>query len=194
MNSVEGTSLSTLLMTKDKSDQDDIILGPGIDNSVLDKIYRQISDIFLSFLDFPSPTLEPFRRMVTLGYSHNLFPSSSSDLTSDYLKSVAEQHPRHLWTQRSLADDPEITQARSIARHHFAQLTPKYCLDDAGPFMPFCDDLRPSNMLIDPTTLQITAVLDFEFTNAMPARFTYDPPWWLSLSGPGIWLDRDGIE
>ena len=31
-------------------------------------------------------------------------------------------------------------------------------------------------MLVDPKTLRIIAVLDLEFTNAMPAQFTYDPP------------------
>ncbi|PNH75413.1 hypothetical protein VD0001_g2112 [Verticillium dahliae] len=28
----------------------------------------------------------------------------------------------------------------------------------------------------------------------MPAQFSYDPPWWLLLSGPELWLDRRGIE
>ncbi|KAF9776110.1 hypothetical protein IL306_005753, partial [Fusarium sp. DS 682] len=36
---------------------------------------------------------------------------------------------------------------------------------------------------------QITALLDFEFTNAMPAQFTYD-----LLSGPKVWLDCSSIE
>ena len=49
-------------------------------------------------------------------------------------------------------------------------------------------------MLVNPETLRITAVLDFEFTNAMPAQFTYDPPWWLLLSGPEMWLDRCAME
>jgi hypothetical protein len=49
-------------------------------------------------------------------------------------------------------------------------------------------------MLVHPETLQITAVLDWEFTNAMPAQFSYDPPWWLLLSGPETWLDRGCME
>jgi hypothetical protein len=49
-------------------------------------------------------------------------------------------------------------------------------------------------MLIDPETLRITAILDFEFTNAMPAEFTYDPPWWLLLSGPEMRLERCAME
>ncbi|KAI5459508.1 hypothetical protein BGZ63DRAFT_416070 [Mariannaea sp. PMI_226] len=78
----------------------------------------------------------------------------------------------------------ELAIARFIAWHRFLQLVLKYCIDDIGPFIPFCDDLQPSNMLIDLKTLQIIVIFDFEFINAMPAQFTYDPPWWLLLSGP----------
>ncbi|EDN06240.1 predicted protein [Histoplasma mississippiense (nom. inval.)] len=39
-------------------------------------------------------------------------------------------------------------------------------------------------------TLQITAVLDLEFTNTMLAQFAYDLPWWLLLVGPDMWLKR----
>ncbi|KAJ5382867.1 hypothetical protein N7517_000778 [Penicillium concentricum] len=116
------------------------------------------------------------------GYPDSQFPTAPFDSASDYLRSIANEHLTNLWTQRNLADDLEIAR--------FAQLISKYYSDDSGPFIPFCDDMRPSNMLIDPETLQITVVLDFEFTNAMPAEFTYDPPWWQLLSGPEMWLDR----
>ena len=49
-------------------------------------------------------------------------------------------------------------------------------------------------MLADPETLRITAVLDWEFTNAMPAQFAFDPPWWLLLLGPDMWLERHSME
>jgi hypothetical protein len=42
-------------------------------------------------------------------------------------------------------------------------------VDDSGPFRVFCDDLWPSNMLVNPKTMRITALLDFEFTNVIPA-------------------------
>lgn len=54
--------------------------------------------------------------------------------------------------------------------------------------------MRPSNMHIDLATLQITAILELEFTNTMPANFTYDPPWWLLLTRPDLWLERDAME
>jgi hypothetical protein len=49
-------------------------------------------------------------------------------------------------------------------------------------------------MLVDPDTLRITALLDFEFTNTMPAQFAYDPPWWLLLLGPDMWLEHYSMK
>ncbi|KAJ9296886.1 hypothetical protein DTO271G3_5085 [Paecilomyces variotii] len=212
MDYVEGILLSSILK---QPDQEDMVLNPNIDNTTLDKIYHQIAHYMLqlSQLTFPrigaiarnhaSGTWYVARRLLTYnmnelatvaGYPAGQFPIAPFDRASDYLKSIANEHITHLWTQRNLADDPEIAQKRFIARHRFAQLIPKYCTEDSGPFRLFCDDMRPSNMLVDPETLRITAVLDFEFTNAMPAEFTYDPPWWLLLSGPEIWLDRCSME
>ncbi|OAR00278.1 hypothetical protein LLEC1_06100 [Akanthomyces lecanii] len=213
MDFIEGALLSTVLKQPTKSDQEVMAWHPSIDNAILDKIYRQIADYLLqlSQLKFPrigaitkdddtwSITKRPLtynmNELATVaGCSHDLFPTSTFDRASDYLKSVAREHLVHLRTQRNLADDAEIARARFIARHRFAQLVPKYYIDDAGPFIPYCDDLRPANVLVDPDTFQITAVLDFEFTNVMPAQFTYDPPWWLLLSGPEAWLDRGAVE
>ena len=111
-----------------------------------------------------------------------------------YFQNLADEHLTHLWTQRNLADDPEDARRRYLARHQFKQLIPRYCIDDAGPFKPFCDDMQPSNMLIDEDTLEITAVLDIEFTNITPAQFAYDPPWWLLLLGPDMWLEHRSME
>ncbi|KAG5798293.1 hypothetical protein H9Q69_002690 [Fusarium xylarioides] len=213
MDYIEGTLLSNVLKKPTKSDGEPMVLDPSVDDSMLTKIYRQIADYLLqiSQLTFPrigsisqdgdnwSVTSRPLtynmNELATVaGYPCDVFPTSTFSHASEYLKSVAHEHIVHLRTRRNLADDPEIAQARFIARHRFAQLISKYCIYDAGPFIIFCDDLRPSNMLVDPDTLQITAVLDFEFTNAMPAQFTYDPPWWLLLSGPETWLERFSIE
>jgi hypothetical protein len=215
MDYINGTLLSTVLKQPTKSDQEDVVLNPDIDNTILDKIYYQIADYMLQLSqstfsrigaiskDHASNTWSVTGRPLTYnmnelatvaGYPDDQFPTTPFDSTSDYLRSVANEHLTHLWTQRNLADDPEIAQERFIARHRFAQLIPKYCVDDASPFIPFCDDMRPSNMLVNPETLRITAVLDFEFTNTMPAQFTYDPPWWLLLSGPEMWLDRCSME
>ncbi|KAK2593631.1 hypothetical protein QQS21_008679 [Conoideocrella luteorostrata] len=215
MDFVEGTVLSNILKQPAEQDQD-MVLSSNIDNTVLDKIYRQIAGYMLqlSRLSFPRigsisrehddsntwsvtgrPVTYNMNELVTVaGCSEDIFPTSSFRTTSEYFRFIAKQHLGHLWTQRNVADNDEIAQARFVARNQFHKLISKYCINDTGPFLLFCDDLRPSNMLIHPETLQITAVLDLEFTNAMPAQFTYDPPWWLLLSGPDLWFDRGAME
>ncbi|OJJ67658.1 hypothetical protein ASPBRDRAFT_58755 [Aspergillus brasiliensis CBS 101740] len=199
MDHVNGTLLSTLLR---QPDQEDMILNPDIDNTTLDKIYSQIAYYLFQLSQLTFARIGAISKdqasnewhPLSPGYSDDRFPTAPFDRASDYLRSIASEHLTHLWIQRNLADDPEIAQKRFIARHQFAQLIPKYYPEDSGLCIPFCDDMRPSNMLIDPETLRITAILDFEFTNAMPAEFTYDPPWWLLLSGPEVWLERCAMD
>ncbi|KAF1812898.1 hypothetical protein P152DRAFT_466235 [Eremomyces bilateralis CBS 781.70] len=49
-------------------------------------------------------------------------------------------------------------------------------------------------MLVDPETLRISAMVDFECTNILSAPLTYDPPWWLLSTGPEIWVDRGSTD
>lgn len=216
MDFVNGTLLSTIL--KQPNNEQDLILDPNIDSARLEKVYRQIAGYMLqlSQLHFSqigaiskadesnksntwSVTARPLtynmNELATVtSYPRDQFPLEPFQRTSDYLASTMKEHLTHLWTQRNLADSPQIARGRFIARQRLLQLIPKYCVDDTGPFIPYCDDLRPSNILVDPETLQITAVIDLEFTNSMPAQFTYDPPWWLLLSGPEAWLDAGRMD
>ncbi|CAK7204802.1 hypothetical protein SEUCBS139899_007564 [Sporothrix eucalyptigena] len=79
----------------------------------------------------------------------------------------------------------ETARFRWLARRAFAKSTAKlpYIDDDADTkdgFIVFNFDFHPRNMLVDPTTGAITAVLDLEGTNTMPAAFAKDPPLWLA--------------
>lgn len=215
MDFVEGKLLSEILQKPTEDDQDLVILDPDVDNSVLDKVYPQIADYLhqLSKLEFTgigaisqdgnSGAWLVTRRPLTYnmnelasvsGFPMDQFPATPLSSTGEFLRWTAQQHLTHLWTQRNLADDSDIAKARFVARHRFSQLVEKFCAHDKGMTIPFCDDLRPANMLVNPETLQITAVIDFEFTNAMPAQFTHDPPWWLLLAAPEHWLDRNAVE
>ncbi|TQN64259.1 Altered inheritance of mitochondria protein 9 [Colletotrichum shisoi] len=222
MDFVEGTLASRILQKPTDDDQQELILNPDLDTSLLDKFYRQVAGYLLqmSRLEFKrigAISKEPgepgagedvwssSKRPLTYnmnelatsaGYPADSFPTTSFARASDFFKSVAHEHLVHLRIQRNLAFDPEIARARYIARHRYLQLVDTYCSaeDDAGPFAPFCDDFRPANILVDPETMQITAVLDWEFTNAMPAQFSHDPPWWLLLADPGSWVDRDAVQ
>lgn len=53
-------------------------------------------------------------------------------------------------------------------------------------FRLWCDDLRPSNMLLNETD-NIVAMIDWEFAYIAPTQFSLDPPWWLLLNVPEMW-------
>lgn len=215
MNFVHGIKLSTFLKKPTKDDQEDAILNPEINTAILDTIYNQLADYMfqLSNLDFSSigsisknpasdlwsvskrPLTYNMNELATgTGYPIHEFPTSQFRCVDDYFLNLASEHQIHFRAQRNIAYNPEEAERQFLARYRFKQLIPFYSTDNTGPFKLFCDDLQPSNMLIDPETLQITAMIDFEYTNAMPAQFAYDPPWWLLLLGPDMWLERYSIE
>lgn len=215
MDYVEGTLLTNIIKQPNEDTEASLILDPDVDDLILNKVYRQIAGYLLqlSQLKFDKigaisrdensdkwsvtkrPLTYDMNELATVaGCSQDFFPTSTLLSTSDYLAHLSRSHKIHLQTQRNLSKSPDVAKARFQARHQFAKLIPKYTVHDVGPFILFCDDLRPANMLVNPETMQITAVLDLEFTNAMPAQFTYDPPWWLLLSGPEWWLEESSID
>jgi hypothetical protein len=218
MDYVDGISLATILKQPTETEQDEVILATDVDDTKLDYVYEQLADYMLqlSRLDFStigaiskSPSSTPNTWVASerpLTYNMNElktvvsnYPTSGSPTApftsaKAFLHSLAEEHLVHLRTQRNLANNREDAKKRFIARHRFKELISRYCLDDTGPFKPYCDDLQPTNMLANPDTLRITAILDFEFTNTMPAQFAYDPPWWLLLLGPDMWLENHSME
>lgn len=60
--------------------------------------------------------------------------------------------------------------------------------DGSDSFRLWCDDLRPSNALLDPAEDDwLAGMIDWEFTYAAPAQFALDPPWWLLFETPEMW-------
>ena len=197
MDYVDGTSLATLLQQPTKSEKNEVILATDVDDTKLEYVYEQLADYMLqlSRLDFstigavtktpPSNEWAASARPLTYNmneletvvsnYPTTGFPTAPFTSSKAFLHSLADEHLVHLRIQRNLAYTQEDAKKRFIARHRFRQLMSRYCLDDTGPFKPCCDDMQPTNMLADPDTFHITAVLDSEFTNAMPAQFAYDP-------------------
>ncbi|OAQ65212.2 protein kinase-like domain [Pochonia chlamydosporia 170] len=214
MDFIEGIKLSTLLKQPTEDEDAEIVLDPAVDNTTLDIIYEQLADYIhqISQMEFPligaiskdalgdwtvtrRPLTYDMNELVTgTGYPADQLPTASFNTASDFFESIARQRLLHLETQRNIAKDEANVIRRFTARHLFKQLIPRYTIDDAGTFRLFCDDMRPSNILIDPSTIRITAILDFEFTNSMPAQFVYNPPWWLLLRGPDVWIDRDNLD
>ncbi|KAK0111011.1 hypothetical protein ONS95_001391 [Cadophora gregata] len=207
---MEGENLGDILKKPTENEADPAILDPDIDEAKLNIVYEQIAGFLLqlSRLEFPRigaisqndvsgewtvtepPLTYDMNEVVGFaGFPTDYFTAMSTfSCSSDYFAARAHCLQEHLETQRNIAfEDCDITWNRYVARCCFDKLIPTHgTIDDSGPFRIFCDDLRPSNMLVDPETMRITALLDFEFTNAMPAQFAYDLPWWLILQQPGI--------
>jgi aminoglycoside phosphotransferase (APT) family kinase protein len=210
MEFMEGENLGDVLKKPTPNEADLAILDPDIDEAKLGGIFEQLASFMLelSRLEFPrigaiskdavsgewAVTEPPLTYDMNEVVSFAGFPAEHFttmpvfDRSSNYFAARAQCLQIHLETQHTVAyDAKDITWGRYVARHCFAKLIPTYgMIDDAGPHRLFCDDMRPSNMLINPETMEITALLDFEFTNVMPAQFAYDLPWWLILRDPGI--------
>jgi len=207
---VEGIHLSDVL--KDPADPKRLHLNPNIDRNILDNVYTQMTDIMLELynVDFDrigaiskdtssgswSVTERPLtytmnELAITAFFSVEDFPSTTFTSTSDYFQYLMTEHKTHLWTQRNICGSPTEAQDRYISRFLYAKSSDKHCVNDSGPFKLFCDDFRLQNILVDPENLRIKAVLDLEFTNAMPRQFASDAPWWLLLVGPDSYLLRD---
>ncbi|EXK77770.1 hypothetical protein FOQG_17539 [Fusarium oxysporum f. sp. raphani 54005] len=218
MDFIEGDDLSDLLQQPTENEEDAIVLDPNIDDEKLDFIYDQIAGFMLelSRLSFSRigaisqdatsgqwavngrPLTYDMNEVVTLGdYPADQFATMSSfDRASDFFLGRAQSFQTHLEAQRNVAgDDEDLAWKQYVARHCYAELISTHGIEsDEGPFRLFCDDLRPTNMLVNPETLQITAVLDLEFTNAMPAQFANDLPWWLLLKQPAVWVSDGKLQ
>jgi hypothetical protein len=207
MDFIPGERLTDIL--RQPSGEDDVILNPEVDDSVLDVIYEQLADYMLQLSehsfsaigaiskDHASNTWSVTGRPLTYNmnelatvsyYPMDRFPNAPFTSAAQYFLYLADEHLRHFRTQRNLAIDSEDAERRYIARNRFRKLISRYGLDDSQ-FKIFCDDLQPTNMLVNKETLQITAILDWEFTNTMPAQYANDAPWWLLLLGPDMFLE-----
>lgn len=71
------------------------------------------------------------------------------------------------------------------------QSSSKLCPAPAGSgqtaFPLWCDDFQTGNILLDDND-DITGVIDWEFTYTAPAQFCLDPPWWLLIEVPEVWI------
>ncbi|OAA57531.1 Protein kinase-like domain protein [Niveomyces insectorum RCEF 264] len=102
----------------------------------------------------------------------------------------------------------ETARTRILSRYAFAHpdsvafLQPQRDADratDPLPFAIFNPDLGAQNILVDPKTAHITALIDFEYTNAMPAALARDPPLFLlpysleasfKLGTLSVWIEQ----
>lgn len=214
MSYLEGNPLSAYLRSEEIAADS---LKPDISIHTLKRAYFGMAKIILELSKPTFPLIGTIekdgndwivsKRPLTLKMSrlaqfsnipHKLFNQGPFNNAIDYFDELAQQHMLHLEHQRNDAvTDEADCQKKYIARCLFRKCSREMAsnLDHCnGPFRIFCDDLNPGNVLVDPSVLaKVTGVVDWEFSYAAPAEFTYAAPWWLLLDRPESWdedLDR----
>lgn len=103
----------------------------------------------------------------------SVFTQKSFATASEFFQELATQQLLHLQHQHNDATDKELDcRKKYIARCLFRKIAQNIQLEQRGPFHLYCDDLRPSNVLVSGPDLTPTGVIDWEFTYGAPAEFT----------------------
>lgn len=155
--------------------------------------------------DKESNTLQIQRAPITIGGTELVryggFPekhpfSKAFSSSLDYFTALADLHVKQLKDQLNSVNDSRDCRQKYTSRHLFKSIVPFFTSksDNNGPFKLFCDDLTPGNILVDPSTLKITAVIDWEFTYAAPAQFAASPPAWLLVKNIEDCVEDAGLE
>lgn len=194
------------------------ILNPGIEEPQLEMLYKQMAGVLLqlSTCSFPRigslSQVDDFEWQVTRrplsmnmnelvrlgGLPKSKLPDINTTFftSSSYLEALASLNIEHLFHQRNdSVESADDCRRKFVARLLFRKLAKDKRLTNPsfenGPFKLWCDDFRPANVLLN-KDMQITGVVDWEFTYAAPAEFSHAPPWWLLIEKPELW--PKGIE
>ncbi|KJZ78538.1 hypothetical protein HIM_01929 [Hirsutella minnesotensis 3608] len=120
-------------------------------------------------------------------------PSKTFATSSEYYSALADMHLQQLSFQRNQAiASPEDCRKKYLARQLFRKVAAEHRIGlletNHGPFKLWCDDFRPANILVN-NEFRVVGVVDWEFTYAAPAEFSFSPPWWLLSIMPEEWPD-----
>ncbi|KAH9211485.1 kinase-like domain-containing protein [Leptodontidium sp. 2 PMI_412] len=112
---------------------------------------------------------------------------------TEYVDRLVQQNTTHLHEQRNSIDDVDDARHKYCLRQRVKSIAPHFVSNnyDSGPFKLICDDFRPGNILVKEDTLEIVAVVDWEWTYAGPYQFLFSPPSWLILENPTSWTSSD---
>ncbi|TAQ88671.1 hypothetical protein B7494_g2994 [Chlorociboria aeruginascens] len=202
-------SMNDVLNTPGLRKEDQPILNPDIPETTLKFAYGEMANVLLqvsrpsfsrigSIAQLEDGSWSVVHRPLTMNMSQlvsngnlppSMLPSTTFESASSYFHDLAGQHLDHLSAQRNDAiESAEDCRYKYVARHLFRKIISehRFPVTELEPFKLFCDDFRPSNVLVDDND-KIVGVIDWEFTYAAPAEFAYSPPWWLLLEPPEEW-------
>lgn len=179
MTELEGTLLSKRLQDPTLDPQS---LNPNVSRSEIESAYRAMAQIIL---ELSKPTFSSIgalvedgtdlwkvvRRPLTLNMNElvrvgnlppSVFAKESFATASAYFQELATQQLLHLQYQRNDAIDDELDcRKKYIARCLFRKIAQTIQIEQQGPFHLYCDDLRPSNVLVSGPNLTTTGVIDW---------------------------------
>ncbi|KAG9672585.1 hypothetical protein KCU69_g13335, partial [Aureobasidium melanogenum] len=197
---VDGKPLESLLEKLPRPEWGPV-LRDDIDDDVFYNIYFQMADILLELAshDFgrigslkildadgestsspicARPLTRKMNEIQRGGYVVDDCTAPPFNNVADYMKHLLQQNMTQLYRQRNSVDSEEDAR----------------CKFDSGPSTLFCDDIHPRNILVDGSTYQITAIIDWEWTYAAPHDFLTTPPSWLVLETPTSWIESSEIK
>ncbi|KAI1460743.1 phosphotransferase family protein [Annulohypoxylon moriforme] len=192
------------------------ILDPNINEEKLEYIYAQMANVLLqlSTLKFPrigsleeeedGKTISVKGRPLTWNMNDIIVhtnapksilpePSRTYATEDEWLNALADMHMVQISFQHNdAAEDEDDARDKYVSRQLFRNLVkekrlfPRASSKPDDRFRLFSEDFRPANVLLD-KDLKIVGVIDWEFAYAAPARFIYDPPWWLLIERAEHW-------
>lgn len=203
MSFIEGKLLSKCL--RDPSVESPS-LSPNVSDSDLERAYRGMAQILLELSKVKFPSIgsvgwEAFKwkvakRPLSLGmnelvrvgnYPPSELPEHRFATGYDYFQELARRQFLHLKYQRNNAVKDELDcQKKYISRCLFRKIVQQTSFKP-GPYHLYCDDFRPSNVLVSESDFTVTGVIDWEFTYIAPVEFTETAPWWLLFESPEGW-------
>ncbi|KAH7308945.1 hypothetical protein B0I35DRAFT_453545 [Stachybotrys elegans] len=190
------------------------VLNPAIEDAQLRRCYEDMADVLLklSRCEFSAigslvhrdgtalPTVGTRPMTVNLAYlaniarvPHSCLPARHETFrsASRYYSALADMHLLQLSFQRNQAiESADDCRKKYIARQLFRKLASEGRLANTefeyGPFKLWCDELGLMNAVLGPNK-RVTGIVDWEFSYAAPAEFSFSPPWWLILTPPEKW-------
>ncbi|KAM5435813.1 hypothetical protein MferCBS31731_006070 [Microsporum ferrugineum] len=203
---VEGVPLSELL--KDHSKEGSPVLNAQLSDRSLKRAYREMAILVLELSKPEFHTIGALEEseegfnvtgrpltfnmnelMLSANIHESNFPTRTFTTATDYFKSLALEQISHLRLQKNNAvKDEDDCRKKFAARYLFQKVVSDVSTNlDKGPFKLYCDDFRPSNVLIDVEKFCVSGAIDWEFTYVAPAEFSHVAPWWLLLISPEGW-------
>ncbi|KPA35838.1 phosphotransferase enzyme family protein [Fusarium langsethiae] len=214
MDFIEGVTVDDILQ-----DPDARIMRQDVSESVIEAIFRQMVGFLLQLqkLDFSSiGSLTSKSETNSDGFtatlhsrpmtkkSHDFLLEGGIDVfgprdktfasTTEYFHHVIDGDLQHLHDQPNSVDDERDAREKYIYFNIMKSLVSRHVLrdHDMGPFKLICDDLQPTNMIINnEQDMKVIGVFDWEWSYTAPVQLVHSTPSWLLIESPNAWSSVD---